>query len=108
MQIGDEVSIDFNALSLPPLPAGWRRDFLIYSEGWVKDGDLNTANGQTVAPLPFHNMPSYPYRNNVAYPDDKEHREYQQRYNTRRVNTDDFKNALKPKKQQEQNKQLSR
>ena len=94
---GDEISIEFDAQKLPVLPKGWKRDFLIYSEGWVKDGDLNTANGQTVAPLPFHNMPFYPYKKNIAYPDDKEHRDYQQRYNTRKVSTDEFKDALKPK-----------
>ncbi|HEY4195412.1 MAG TPA: hypothetical protein VGM63_07745, partial [Mucilaginibacter sp.] len=92
---GDEISIDFDAQALPKLPKGWKRDFLIYSEGWVKDGDLNTANGQTVAPLPFHSMPSYPYGKNVKYPSDREHREYQLKYNTRRVTTDDFRNALK-------------
>jgi hypothetical protein len=92
---GDEVTMDFDAGNLPPLPKGWKRDFLIYSEGWVKDGDLNTAHGQTVAPLPFHAMPSYPYGKNVAYPNDKRHREYQQKYNTRKVTTDDFKNAIR-------------
>jgi tetratricopeptide (TPR) repeat protein len=92
---GDEISIDFDAGQLPALPKGWKRDFLIYSEGWVKDGDLNTANGQTVAPLPFHKMPAYPYGRNIAYPADKKHREYQQKYNTRKVTTFDFKNALK-------------
>jgi tetratricopeptide (TPR) repeat protein len=91
---GDEISIDFDARRLPAIPKGWKRDFLIYSEGWVKDGDLNTAAGQTVAPLPFHKMPSYPY-NNAAYPDDAEHRAYEAKYNTRKVTTNDFKNALK-------------
>ena len=92
---GDEVTINFDATHLPSLPQGWKRDFLIYSEGWVKDGDLNTANGQTVAPLPFHDMPSYPYRKGIIYPTDKAHREYQQKYNTRKVTTNEFKNAIK-------------
>ena len=92
---GDEISIDFYAAKLPQLPKGWKRDFLIYSEGWVKDGDLNTAYGQTVEPLPFHKMPAYPHGKNAAYPTDKEHREYQQKYNTRKVTTFDFKNALR-------------
>lgn len=92
---GDEVTIDFDATHVAPLPIGWKRDFLIYSEGWVKDGDLNTAHGQTVAPLPFHKMPSYPYGKNVIYPEDKAHREYQQKYNTRKVTTDEFKNAIR-------------
>ncbi len=92
---GDEVTIDFDATHLAPLPKGWKRDFLIYSEGWVKDGDMNTAYGQTVAPLPFHNMPSYPYGKNIFYPEDKGHKEYQQKYNTRKVTTYDFRNALR-------------
>ncbi|HWB23924.1 MAG TPA: FG-GAP-like repeat-containing protein [Chitinophagaceae bacterium] len=93
---GDVVTMNFDATQLPPLPGGWKRDFLIYSEGWVKDGDLNTAYGQTVAPLPFHAMPSYPYHSPFAYPSDKEHQQYQQEYNTRKVNTVEFRNALKP------------
>jgi hypothetical protein len=92
---GDELSIDFDAGGLPVLPRGWKRDFLIYSEGWVKDGDLNTAYGQTVAPLPFHAMPSYPYGYDVTYPSDARHRQYQKQYNTRLITTDNFRNALK-------------
>ncbi len=92
---GDEVTINFDAMHLTPLPEGWKRDFLVYSEGWVKDGDLNTASGQTVAPLPFHAMPYYPYGKNITYPNDKTHREYQQKYNTRKVTTDEFKNAIR-------------
>ncbi len=91
---GDEISIDFDASKLPALSKGWKRDFLIYSEGWVKDGDLNTAYGQTVAPLPFHNMPSYPYTGKTAYPFEQ-HKTYMQQYNTRKVSTDNFRNALK-------------
>jgi tetratricopeptide (TPR) repeat protein len=93
---GDEISIDFDAKRLPVLPKGWKRDFLIYSEGWVKDGDLNTAYGQTVEPLPFHKMPVYPYNKDVVYPADEAHKRYRQKYNTRKITTLDFKNALKP------------
>jgi len=95
---GDEISIDFDASNIPALPKGWKRDFLIYSEGWVKDGDLNTAYGQTVAPLPFHNMPSYPYTSETVYPFEQ-HKIYMQQYNTRKVSTDSFINALKPSKE---------
>jgi hypothetical protein len=98
---GDEISIDFDAQNVPALPKGWKRDFLIYSEGWVKDGDLNTANGQTVELLPFHGMPTYPYGKRITYPNDKEHNEYRQKYNTRKVTTTEFRNALKPKQQVE-------
>lgn len=99
---GDVVTIDFDATKLPALPKGWKRDFLVYSEGWVKDGDLNTAFGQTVAPLPFHGQRSYPYSSDQAYPNDAEHREYQRIYNTRKVNTIEFRNALKPVGKQQQ------
>ncbi|MDX2444570.1 MAG: FG-GAP-like repeat-containing protein [Bacteroidales bacterium] len=90
---GDETTIEFDATNVKDLPFGWKRDFLIYSVGWVKDGDLNTANGQTVGPLPFHGMTKYPYKNE-SYPTDKEHQEYLQKYNTRVVTTDEFKRAL--------------
>lgn len=92
---GDEITIDFDASGLPALPKGWKRDFLIYSEGWVKDGDLNTAHGQTVEPLPFHSMPSYPYDGKANYPSDEKHRKYREQYNTREVNTDSFRNFLR-------------
>ena len=93
---GDEVTIDFDAENLPELPNGWTRDFLIYSEGWVKDGDLNTRHGQTVEPLPFRNMKEYPYGKNTHYPTDPEHEAYLKEYNTRKVDTYDFKKALLP------------
>jgi len=40
-------------------------------------------------------MPSYPYGKGIIYPTDKAHREYQQKYNTRKVTTNEFKNAIK-------------
>ena len=91
---GDETTIEFDASSLPDLPQGWKRDFLIHSVGWVKDGDLNTAHGQEVDPLPFHGMSSYPYGAKEAYPADAEHMNYLKEYNTRRVDTRDFARAL--------------
>lgn len=92
---GDEVSIEFDAMSLPETARGWTRDFLIYSEGWVKDGDLNTVHGQTVEPLPFHNMPSYPYGKGFSYPKGKTFKAYMDTYNTRKITTDHFKNAIR-------------
>ncbi len=65
---GDELALRFDAAGLPPLPEGWTRDFLIYSEGWLKDSDLNTAAGWKVDPLPFHGMTRYPYGSAEAYP----------------------------------------
>ncbi len=81
---GDEATIAFDARRLPPLPPGWRRDFLLYSVGWVKDADLNTATGNSVDPLPFHDMSRYPYGPDEAYPDDEDHRSFLGEYQTRR------------------------
>lgn len=57
---GDEVQMWFDAASVPALPDGWVRDFIVHTDGWLKDGDLNSATGKTVEPLPWHGMPSYP------------------------------------------------
>ncbi|MEZ5071614.1 MAG: FG-GAP-like repeat-containing protein [Bacteroidales bacterium] len=91
---GDEVTITFDASSLPALREGWKRDFLLHSVGWVKDGDLNTAHGQTVEPLPFHGMSAYPYGSGESYPTDAKHRTYREKYNTRTVDGKDFVRAL--------------
>jgi tetratricopeptide (TPR) repeat protein len=83
MGSGDELRLRFSARDLPPVPPGFRRDFLLMVDGWAKDRDPNTAFGQTVEPLPFHGMSSYPPPIGQKYPDTPELREYRQRYNTR-------------------------
>ena len=80
---GDEATIRFDADAAPPLSPGWRRDFLLYSEGWVKDADLNTAYGAGSHPLPFRAMSGYPYGADESYPTGEKHREYLERYHTR-------------------------
>jgi hypothetical protein len=92
---GDETSIEFDARTVPELKKGWKRDFLIHSVGWVKDGDINTALGSTVLPLPFHGMKSYPPAETDVYPTDEDHQKYIREYNTRVVTGDEFRNALK-------------
>jgi len=92
---GDETSVKFNVKGLPVLKEGWKRDFLIHSVGWVKDGDINTALGSTVLPLPFHGMKSYPPSEKDAYPNDPELKRYNQEYNTRVVTQNDYRNAIK-------------
>ena len=79
---GDEVAVRF-VDELPPVAPGWRRDYLVYLNGWVKDGDPNTGHGDRVEPLPFHAMTTYPYGFDEAYPDTPEHRAYLEEYNTR-------------------------
>src|SRR5688500_13000173 len=80
---GDEATIQFDAGSASSLPPGWKRDFLLYTDGWIKDSDLNTAFGTTVEPLPFHAIKSYPYSPGDAYPSGAAHQRYQREYNTR-------------------------
>jgi len=83
MGSGDEVRLRFSALGLPPLPSGWKRDFLLLVDGWAKDADANTAFSQTVNPLPFHGMSRYPYPAGEHYPQDRIHQDYLREYNTR-------------------------
>jgi tetratricopeptide (TPR) repeat protein len=83
MGSGDELALYFDGRGLPPLPGGWRRDFLLLVDGWAKDSDANTAFSQSVEPLPFHGMSRYPYPVTEHYPDDPAHREYRKTYNTR-------------------------
>ena len=85
LNAGDEITVEFAASRLPALKAGWVRDFILYSDGWDKDGDINTLTSQTVEPLPFHGMSAYPYPKTERYPDDAAHRRYRLKYNTRRV-----------------------
>jgi hypothetical protein len=83
MGSGDEVTIEYPTASLPPLPTGWRRDFLLKVDGWAKDADANTAFSDNVLPLPFHSMSSYPYKANEHFPQDAEHAAYVRDYLTR-------------------------
>ena len=85
LNAGDEMTVEFDANGLPPLEEGWQRDFILYSDGWDKDGDINTLSSQTAAPLPFHDMSTYPYPDTEQYPETPEHLRYQLEYNTRRV-----------------------
>jgi len=82
---GDEATLQFDASSASAVPAGWKRDFLLYTDGWIKDSDLNTASGTTVEPLPFHGVKSYPFAATDAYPTDPSHQRYLREYDTRVV-----------------------
>ena len=83
MGSGDEIRMRFRAEALPPVPAGWKRDFLLLVDGWAKDADANTAFSQSVLPLPFHGMSSYPYPPREYFPDDAIHAQYQREFLTR-------------------------
>jgi len=65
---GDELTLSFDASTLPPLDAGMRRTFLLYASGFSKEMDLHSASPDAAAPIPFHAMPQYPYASPVRYP----------------------------------------
>lgn len=95
MKGGDAVRLEFDARDLPPLPAGWMRDWILALDGWDKDADKNTVAGQTVEPLPFHGMDDARYGLDQIYPDDKAHRRFRSEYLTRRGGPEEFRDALK-------------
>jgi hypothetical protein len=82
---GDEIVLSFDATRLPPLPAGWKRTYLLYADGFSKEMDINSASPDAVAPLPFHGMKQYPYSAAESYPMTAAHRRVIERYNTRVV-----------------------
>ena len=78
-----------------PLPAGWKRDFILHNVGWDKDADLNTVYGQTVEPLPFNAMTGYPWPASESPPDSPEYQAYLQKYQTRVQNYAKFWRRVK-------------
>jgi hypothetical protein len=82
---GEELTLRFSAGDLGPTPEGFRRSFILKTDSFCKDMDLYSAYPDTVEPLPFHSMSTYPYGTNEKYPDDEKRREYRSRFNTRRI-----------------------
>ncbi len=82
---GEELTLRFSADALGPAPNGYRRSFILKTDSFCKDMDLYSAYPDTVEPLPFHSMSSYPYGENEKYPDGQKWRQYRERFNTRRV-----------------------
>jgi tetratricopeptide (TPR) repeat protein len=80
---GDEVAVTFDPKSLPDLPSGWKRTFLIFSDGFSKEMDINSATPDALGPLPFHGMSRYPYAFPERYPATEVRLSVMQRYNTR-------------------------
>ncbi len=82
---GEELTVEFAAASAPALEAGWVRDYVIFTEGWIKEAEIQGALAQTLEPLVFHGMSGYPYGPDEAYPDDEAHRAFREEYMTREV-----------------------
>ena len=53
---GDELTLDFDAASLPAKRNDTVRHFFLFTSGWDKDADFHVAQGWTVDPLPWHGM----------------------------------------------------
>ena len=92
---GDEMSLRF--AEQPPPPAGWVRDYVFMGDGWIKDGDYNSTFSKTVLPLPYHakqeyNTPPGKLEDEWVY---KKYPDDWQKYHTRYVTTDVFRNALR-------------
>jgi hypothetical protein len=84
---GDAVSLHFPIADLAPLEEGMERDFFFYVAAWFKDKPDNWGYGFefTVDPLPFRDMSGFPYPRTESYPNDTEHLNYIQQYNTRAI-----------------------
>src|SRR5712692_683860 len=82
---GDEVALDFDPSKLPALPRGWVRDYFFQANGYEKDMDFYAAEGNTVEPLPFRSMGTYPYPADKSFPLDDVHLNYLLNYNTRHM-----------------------
>jgi tetratricopeptide (TPR) repeat protein len=80
---GEEIAAEFDTAQLPALPAGWKRDYFFYANGFVKDMDWWDASPFTVSQMPFHAMSAYPYTVSVDYPLDAPSLDYQLNWNTR-------------------------
>ncbi len=82
---GDEVALDFDPAKLPALPKGWVRDYFFVANGYEKDMDFYAAEANTVHPLPFRTMGTYPYPKGESFPLDDAHVNYFLEYNTRHM-----------------------
>jgi hypothetical protein len=82
---GDEVALEFDPASLPPVRPGWTRDYFLYADGFAKDMDFYESLSDTVEPLPYHSMPRYPYGSDHHYPASPDYLRYRLMYNTRYI-----------------------
>ena len=81
---GDEVALQFKALTTPPAP-GLRRLYAFQSSGYYKENIPNPEVPFTVDPLPFRAMSNFPYPATEHYPTDRVHEAYLRDWNTRVV-----------------------
>lgn len=85
---GDELTLSFAIKTLPPKPAGYVRDYFLYSVGWDKDADFHVLAGTTVEPMPFHGMDDQRYAEPLAVSEERTW--WMKKYNTRWVGARTF------------------
>ncbi len=95
MNAGDELVLKFTAL--PPPALGFKREFVLIGDGWIKDGDLNSVFSKTLLPLPTHasndySKPPTTLENDPVY---QQHKADWMYFHTRYVSPDAFWNALR-------------
>ena len=65
---GDAVVLEYDA---PPAPEpGFVRSYFLHAAGFGKDMDPNSAANDAVGPVPFREMPGYPYGGTMVPPAD--------------------------------------
>ena len=72
---GEEVQLEF-AASEPSVEPGWRRRWVLELNGWCKDMDLFTKDGETVGPLPMRGLQS----DSTVAERDRLHEQFNRRY----------------------------
>lgn len=82
---GDELALSFDANAFPPPRPGFRRTFLLYSDGYSKEMDINSATPDSSTPWPFHAMTRYPYGPAERFPMTPQRQRLYDEYNTRVV-----------------------
>jgi hypothetical protein len=84
---GDAIHLIFPATNLKPPAKDIERDFFLFVACWFKDPPDNWGYGFefTVDPLPFKGMSGFPYPPTEKYPQDEDHQEYLEKYNTREI-----------------------
>src|SRR5690349_18184807 len=96
MNAGDELALRFPEVPAPSATSGLIRDFVMIGDGWVKDGDFNTAFSRTVLPLPTHRSGRYegPAGRLEDDPVFRAHQRDFEVYHTRYVSPDRARDAL--------------
>ncbi len=72
---GEEVRLEF-AAEIEPVAPSYTRRYILELNGWAKDKDLYTRDGDTVGPLPMRDETSDPAAR------DKLHNEFNLRFRT--------------------------